>query len=325
VDRQGFLNLNKPAGFTSHDCVGRLRRLLGLRRIGHGGTLDPMATGVLPIALGPATRLLQFLPTAKTYRASIRFGLSTTTDDITGTQITASPVPELQLEQIKSALPKFQGQIQQLPPDYSAIQVQGQRLYDLARQGKEIKVSARTVEIDQINILDWRAGDFPELDLEITCGPGTYIRAIARDLGVILSCGGTLASLTRTLSCGMPLAQSLSFEELAAQIQADAFCPLEAGIALADLPLLTLDPDLAWRWGCGQKIAVSDFGSDLDLEPDLELGLGTEIEATSLPPIFRIHSSTGEFLGISEQISGRLVPKVVYSVPERSLPLSTSS
>lgn len=257
-----------------------------------------MATGVLPIALGAATRLLQYLPTRKAYQATIRLGISTTTDDITGAEISTCSITDLRLDQVTSALKNFQGQIQQLPPNYSAVQVQGQRLYDLARQGKAITVQPRTVEIEQIKILGWRPGAFPELDLEIACGPGTYIRAIARDLGTLLETGGTLASLTRTLSCGLGLEESLSFEELNAQIQEGKFSPLTAAQALQHLPLLMLPSDIAWRWACGQKIEMAVLEETL-------------IEIATQHPILQIQDLQGHFLGITEQINGLLIPKVV--------------
>ncbi len=163
-----------------------------IKRVGHAGTLDPRATGVLPIALGRATRLLQFLRQDKTYRATIRLGMSTTTDDLEGDPILTQPQPELNLETVTIALQQFQGLIQQVPPNYSAVQVKGKRLYDLARAGKEIVVQSRQVEVFGIEVLDWRPATFPELDLEIASGPGTYIRAIARDLGKALQTGECL-------------------------------------------------------------------------------------------------------------------------------------
>jgi tRNA pseudouridine55 synthase len=291
---QGFLNLNKPIGFTSHDCVGKLRRMLGLRRIGHGGTLDPMATGVLPIALGHTTRLLQYLPTAKAYQATIRFGIRTATDDITGEAIATQAVPNLSLEQVKQALGQFEGRIQQIPPNFSAIQVAGQRLYDLARRGETIDVPARPVEIFKLEVLDWRAGDFPELDLAIDCGPGTYIRAIARDLGIVLGTGGTLIALSRTASCGFPLSESYSFETLAACLQSGSLTPIEPTIALAHLPLVQLEAETAWRWCCGQLTPVEAVA---DLDPAHQ--------------ILRVHDQAGNLLGIGEQTAGLLVAKVV--------------
>lgn len=158
---QGFLNLNKPFGWTSHDCVARVRKLLRLKRVGHGGTLDPAATGVLPIALGKATRLLPYLPGEKVYQATIRFGVRTTTDDLEGEIINSQPAFGLDLPEVKAALCQFLGKIEQIPPSYSAIQVGGKRLYDLARQGEVVTAPARTVEILQTEVLDWRPGIFP--------------------------------------------------------------------------------------------------------------------------------------------------------------------
>ncbi|MBD0336189.1 MAG: tRNA pseudouridine(55) synthase TruB, partial [Cyanobacteria bacterium Co-bin13] len=140
---QGFLNLNKPAGLTSHDCVARVRRLLQTKKVGHGGTLDPAAQGVLPIAVGRATRLLPYLASGKAYQAVIRFGLITATDDLEGDILHQQPAPDLSLAQIQAVLPQFLGQIEQVPPRYSAIQVDGQRLYDLARKGQAVEAPLR--------------------------------------------------------------------------------------------------------------------------------------------------------------------------------------
>ncbi|MEN9248365.1 MAG: tRNA pseudouridine(55) synthase TruB, partial [Gloeomargarita sp. GMQP_bins_69] len=141
----GFLNLYKPAGWTSHDCVAKVRRLLGERRVGHGGTLDPWAMGVLPIAIGRATRLVNFLPPEKRYRARIRFGVQTTTDDLAGEIVTQRPVPDLTLAMVQGVLPEFVGVITQKPPAFSAVHIQGQRAYDLARQGQAVEMPDRRV------------------------------------------------------------------------------------------------------------------------------------------------------------------------------------
>jgi tRNA pseudouridine55 synthase len=252
---QGFLNLNKPAGWTSHDCVAKVRRLLKLKRVGHAGTLDPAATGVLPLAVGKATRLLQFLPSQKAYRATIRFGVTTTTDDLEGETLTTQKVPELKLEQIQAILPHFLGKIEQIPPRYSAIQVQGKRLYDLARQGKAVEVPKRTVEVFDIKVLDWHSREFPELELAIHCGSGTYIRSIARDLGEMLHTGGTLANLVRTQSSEFCLEESLTIEALEMQIQQGIFQPISPSVALKHLKAVTLNsPEDAKRWCQGQRI-----------------------------------------------------------------------
>jgi tRNA pseudouridine55 synthase len=295
----GFLNLNKPSGMTSHDCVARVRRLLRLKRVGHGGTLDPAATGVLPIAIDKATRLLQFLLPDKAYRATIRLGVQTTTDDLEGEIIAQQPVAELSLETVKTALQQFQGQIQQVPPNYSAIQIQGKRLYDLARAGETIDVPARQVEVDRIAVLDWRSGEFPELDVEIACGPGTYIRAIARDLGIVLNTGGVLASLTRTASCGFQLADSLTFDDIETQIQQQTFQPISPEPAVSHLPSVILPVTDAKRWCQGQKIA----------------NLPLNMENFELPASTRVHHEDGSFLGIGQLVSGDLgailIPQIV--------------
>jgi len=292
---QGFLNLNKPSGFTSHDCVAKVRGILRLKRVGHGGTLDPAATGVLPIALGKATRLIQFLSHDKAYRATIRFGLQTTTDDLEGEPLQSAPVPGLTLEMIQELLPQFQGKIEQIPPRYSAIQVQGQRLYDLARAGKAIDVPNRSVEVYDIQILDWRSSDFPELDVAIACGTGTYIRSIARDLGDRLKTGGTLAALTRTLSSGFALSHSLTLEQLAEQVQQERFEAIAPAAGLQHLPAIPLPVETAQRWCQGQRTVIPT----------------RPVEST----ICRVHHEHGGFLGIGAAIASEegtlLVPQVV--------------
>lgn len=277
----GFLNLNKPFGFTSHDCVAKVRRILGTKKVGHAGTLDPAATGVLPIAIGRATRLLQYLHHDKAYHATIRFGVTTTTDDLEGEILTQEAVANLSLEDIQEKLSLFQGVIEQIPPNYSAIQIDGKRLYDLARAGKTIEVPARTVEIYSLKVLDWRAGEFPELDLEIACGSGTYIRSIARDLGAELGTGATLAKLLRTESNGFLLQDSLMLEDLPAPL-------MDSEHAVLHLPEVEVDEIIARRWCQGQKIA---------------LGLAAGI----------VRVKCDRFLGIGEvREDGVLVPKMVY-------------
>ncbi len=249
----GFLNLNKPAGFTSHDCVARVRRILQTKKVGHGGTLDPAATGVLPIAIGKATRLLPYLPTNKAYRAVIRFGIQTTTDDLEG-EIVANPgAQHLPLGQVEQALPQFIGEITQVPPIYSAIQVNGQRLYKLARAGQTVEVPARQVQISSIEICHWQPGEFPELTVYITCGSGTYIRSIARDLGIVVGTVATLANLVRTKSCNLELANSISLSDLE---QDTAFQPTPPLTALSHLPSIDLTaPELA-DWFQGRCISL---------------------------------------------------------------------
>ena len=282
----GFLNLDKPFDWTSHDCVAKTRRLLRIKKIGHAGTLDPAATGVLPIAIGRATRLLQYLPSDKAYKATIRLCVQTTTDDLQGEVIHQQSVSGLNLETVKIALEKFQGQIEQIPPSYSAIQVGGKRLYDLARKGEKIEAPVRNVEVFNIDILDWREGDFPELDVNISCGGGTYIRAIARDLGTVLETGGTLAALQRTASSGFNLADSMTLPELEAKLEAEEFQPMVADAPLKHLPGIILPATEARRWCMGQKITLDSQVSEIARiydEEKLFLGIGELKEQLLFP------------------------------------------
>ncbi len=256
----GFINLQKLPDWTSHDCVAKVRRILNMKKVGHGGTLDPAAVGVLPIAIGKATRLLQYLPEGKGYRAIIRFGVQTTTDDLAGEIVYSEPVPNLTIAQIQAVIPEFIGEIIQTPPMYSAIQVNGQRLYKLAREGKVVDVPTRQVTISGIEILNWTPGDFPELEVQIDCGGGTYIRSIAHDLGVRLGTQGVLAFLERNASCGLQLPQSITLEELERQQQAGTFEPISADRGLAHLPTATLgDAELIKFWGQGKRLPVSQM------------------------------------------------------------------
>ncbi|MFK8184325.1 MAG: tRNA pseudouridine(55) synthase TruB [Phormidesmis sp.] len=261
VDFSGFINLNKPKQWSSHDCVGRVRRLLNTKKVGHGGTLDPLATGVLPIAVGRATRLIQYLPARKAYRAVVRFGVTTSTDDLEGEVLTQQSAAHLQRSDIEALLPKFTGALSQTPPMFSAIQVGGKRLYDLARKGQQIEVPIRTVTIHQLHIAEWHAQTAaPELVLDIHCGPGTYIRSLARDMGEAVGTGATLAGLTRTHSNGFELKESLTLEALEAAITHNTFTPMPAGKAVQHLAMLSLTPPLAKRWCMGQKLAISEPG-----------------------------------------------------------------
>jgi tRNA pseudouridine55 synthase len=273
-----------------------------LSRVGHGGTLDPAAGGVLPIAVGKATRLLQFLPQDKAYRATIQFGITTTTDDLEGEIITSQPAADLSLEQIVPILKQFQGKIVQIPPKYSAIQVQGKRLYELARAGAEIDVPARTVEVDKIDILDWQTGDFPKLEVAIACGAGTYIRAIARDLGAVLGTGGTLAALTRTRSSGFEIATSISLEELAEAIAQGSFDPISPHMALQHLPRVNLPNSIARKWCLGQKISY----------PEIPVGMINDA-------FLRVEAEGDRFLGIGRFVETDdvrlLVPQIVFVQP----------
>ena len=253
----GFINLNKPAGFTSHDCVAKMRRLLNTKKIGHGGTLDPAATGVLPVAIGKATRLLQFLPEPKAYRALIRLGVTTTTDDLEGEILNSVTEVDLDQEKIVTCLNNFVGTIKQVPPIYSAIKRDGKKLYELARKGETVEIEPRTITIAKIQLLNIYQRDFFEIEVNIDCSPGTYIRALARDLGEMLGVGGTLANLIRTESCGMKLNNSVTFAELESQLQQDIFTLIQPAAVLGHLQSVILTEEEAILWSQGQLIDLS--------------------------------------------------------------------
>jgi tRNA pseudouridine55 synthase len=259
-----------------------------------------MATGVLPIAVGNATRLLRFLPEGKAYEARIRFGLVTNTDDITGKVISDRPCPTLTLTEIQKFLPSFQGKITQRPPAFSAIQVNGKRLYDLARRGEITldDVPMREVEITEIRILNWAEGDYPELDVAIACGSGTYIRSIARDLGEKLGCGATLSGLVRTYSNGFDLDSSLTFDQVEELLRSHSLEVLAPDHGLHFLPMVTLDEDQTKRWCMGQTIKDESFL------------LTSSPEKSSTSEIYnyiRTYGYTQQFLGVSEAIGSEAI------------------
>jgi len=256
----GFLNLHKPLQWTSHDCVAKVRRLLKEKRVGHGGTLDPLASGVLPIAVGQATRLLPYLPSQKQYRGTIRFGVRTDSDDLAGEVLATHNASHLTLAMVEEILPTFLGTIQQIPPQYSAIQVNGKRLYELARAGISQDVPSREVEIFDLQILHWRSGEQPELALQITCGEGTYIRALARDMGDRLGVGATLSGLVRQQSGGLTLESSVTLPEIEeAMAEQQHFFLISPHQALAHLPTIPLNAELEKRWFHGQRLLLPDL------------------------------------------------------------------
>src|SRR5437879_4672171 len=194
----GILNINKPTGMTSHDVVAKIRKILQQKRVGHAGTLDPAASGVLPICIGHGTRVAEYLSeSGKAYQAEIIFGVVTDTYDSEGTIIRTASVAELLLPQIEEALSHFLGPQLQLPPRYSAIKIQGQPAYKRVRAGQEVTLEARPITITSLTIIAWNS---PRLTLAIECSKGTYIRSLAYDLGEQLGCGAHLAALTRTRS-----------------------------------------------------------------------------------------------------------------------------
>ncbi len=213
----GILNINKPTGQTSYAVVAMVKRLTGEKRVGHTGTLDPMASGVLPVCLGQATRLVEYLMSAtKTYLAEIEFGITTDTYDKEGTVIRRNDSSHITLDQISAALQPFIGEIQQTPPMYSALKHHGKPLYEFARAGVTVAVKSRPAFIQSIEVKDWQP---PVLTVEVICGKGTYIRSLANDLGEKLGCGAMLRNLIRTRVGIFDYAGALTPEQLKESVQ----------------------------------------------------------------------------------------------------------
>lgn len=228
----GLIVVDKPGGMTSHDVVARIRRFARTRRVGHGGTLDPMATGVLVIGVGRATRLLTYVIGAgKRYTATIRLGQSTITDDAEGDVVTTTSASGLTDERVYAGLTPLIGEIDQVPSAVSAIKVDGQRAYKRVRDGESVILAARRVTISRLDLLDLRrpTPELLDLDVDVACSSGTYIRAIARDLGATLGVGGHLTALRRTAVGGFSLAEAVTLDELAERDPADVVnLPVEA-------------------------------------------------------------------------------------------------
>lgn len=213
----GVLVVDKEQGWTSHDVVARIRKLFHQKKVGHTGTLDPMAVGVLVVCLGRATRIIRFLDSEeKAYSAEIRLGVTTDTFDAEGEVTESKEVPEFTLEELEAACEAFRGRIQQIPPMFSAVKVSGRKLYELARKGQEIPREPRTVTISKLNILSYRT---PILSIRVVCSKGTYIRALAHDIGERLSTGAHLIALRRTRCGRFTDAQSLSLNQVASSVK----------------------------------------------------------------------------------------------------------
>ena len=208
----GFLNIYKPKGITSHDVISRLRRITNIKQIGHTGTLDPFAEGVLPICIGKATRLIEFFDDDKEYLATVQFGNATTTYDLEG-DVTFSGNKKIKANDITLELKKFEGEISQIPPIYSAIKVNGKKLYDYARKGEEIEIQPRNVTVYKIELKNFDKKT-QQAEILISCSKGTYIRSIAHDLGQNLGAGGHLIKLIRTKSGKFQVENSIELDKL---------------------------------------------------------------------------------------------------------------
>lgn len=278
----GILCMNKPQDFTSFDVIGKLRGILHMKRLGHTGTLDPMATGVLPILVGTATKACDILPNQdKTYQATVVFGKATDTLDIWGKPLQDYPEQHVTEAALRAVLPEFLGDITQLPPMYSAVSVNGKRLYELARKGETVERPTRTVHIDAIT-LDAFDETQQTATLTVSCGKGTYIRTLLSDMGQRLGGDAVMTALTRTAACGYPLQDCLTFEQVAAAM-ADGTLEehlLPTDSLFSSYPKLRLNAAQERMFCNGVKL---DLKRLRNLQPDQD--------------IYTIYGATGTFLG----------------------------
>jgi tRNA pseudouridine55 synthase len=284
VIEAGVLVLDKIAGVTSFDAVAVVRRRLGIRRVGHAGTLDPDATGVLPMLLGEATKLMAYLADQdKEYVTTLRLGVTTDTGDATGRVLAESAVSGVDRERVEQACRPFIGRIKQVPPMYSAVHHAGRRLYELARAGQEVVREAREVVIHAIEVEEVVP---PHVRLRVVCGKGTYLRALAADLGVALGCGASVDRLARTRVGPFTLDDAVPW----AALQADSAAALWARVrsadsALAGWPAIRLDARAAARFEHGQSVETAP-------------------PRTSCGSLVRVHTADGRLLGIGEVVEG---------------------
>ncbi|MCW2838936.1 MAG: tRNA pseudouridine(55) synthase TruB [Aeromicrobium sp.] len=287
--QSGLVIVDKPAGWTSHDVVGRMRRLAETKKVGHAGTLDPMATGVLVLGINRATRLLGYLTHAdKEYLATIRLGQSTVTDDAEGEVTSTASAAHIGEAAVQAVLPAYTGDIQQVPSSVSAIKVDGVRSYAKVRAGGEVELKARPVTISAFDLASVRAeGDFVDVDVRVVCSSGTYIRALARDIGNDLGVGGHLTMLRRTRVGGFPLRLARTLEELETELHV---------IGLDDVARASFDSyDLQEREANDVRFGRALTGIDL-----------------GAPRAVALFDPSGEFLALYEQRGGVAKPVAVF-------------
>jgi len=295
LEPNGLLVLDKPAGPTSHDCVGRARRWFGTRKVGHAGTLDPFATGVLVLAIGRSTRLLEYVSgCAKAYRGTVLLGRATSTDDVEGETVSEADTSQLSAQDVIVALVDLTGEIQQVPPMASAKKVEGQRLHKLHRQGQVVEREAATVRVDRLELVDFQAGAQATAQIEVECGPGTYIRALARDLGEALGVGGHLTELQRTRVGDWSIDEALTWEALEAM-------PVEERLAALS------PPSRAVKHLPRTVVPESD-------RQDLICGKLVVAEMADADPVAAFDEA-GELMAIGEVAEGWLKPRKVFCVP----------
>lgn len=264
INPQGILVLDKPSGWTSHDVVARTRRLLGTRKVGHAGTLDPMATGVLVLGAGRGTKLLtDIVPGLKGYSATIRLGLATTTDDREGEAISGADASRLTMTEVEAAAAPLRGLIAQVPSTISAIKVDGRRAYAMARDGQDVELPARQIEVHEFVLSDLRSGaagpwgETVQLEARVLCSAGTYVRALARDLGDALGVGGHLTALRRTQVGGFGITDAVSLEEFERDPHAHLM-PLGQAASAFLTRVVVDDPDVVAGIRHGARVAWAD-------------------------------------------------------------------
>ncbi|WP_153978029.1 tRNA pseudouridine(55) synthase TruB [Paenibacillus xylanilyticus] len=286
---EGILPVYKPAGFTSHDVVAKMRRILKMKRIGHTGTLDPQVTGVLPLCLGRATRVVEYMQELpKEYLATLRLGLSTDTEDLTGEVVERSEDPvQVTEEQVLEVLKQFKGTISQVPPMYSAVKVDGKRLYELAREGKTVERKSREVTIYEIELTGIEThGDTTDISFRALCSKGTYIRTLCVDIGRELGYPSTMVQLERTISAGITADRCLRFEDVEQHMSADTLAEVLISVddAVDYMPAHKVPEDNTKGALQGQKLSARL------LEPPVEQ-----------PGLLRLYAQDGTFLGIFER------------------------
>ncbi len=295
----GFVIVDKPSGWTSHDVVARMRRLAGTKKVGHAGTLDPMATGVLVVGIGQATRLLSFVTAAdKAYDATIRLGVATMTDDAEGEVTARVDASGVTADAIASAVAALTGEIMQVPSSVSAIKVDGKRSYARVRAGEDVRLEARPVTVSSFTVGEVRRGvegaAFVDLDVSVTVSSGTYVRALARDLGSALGVGGHLTALRRTRVAGFTVSDATPLDALTTAVEAGEALPVIplAAAAKGALPSRALSSEDATNLGFGRRIprepadGVPDAARPLAvLSPEGELVALVVAEGASLRPL----------------------------------------
>ncbi len=293
--RGGVLPLDKPAGITSFDAIRQVRRILGERRVGHAGTLDPTATGLLPICVGRTTRFVDYFHAQpKTYHCVVRLGERSDTGDTEGVVVTGAEAGNLNADQVRAELQQFVGEINQIPPMHSAVRHEGRHLYELARAGEEVEREPRRVTIHSAELVDFRPGKVAEAEIVVVSGKGAYMRVLAQDLGEALGTGGLLGWLSRTSYGTLILSESISLEALAAMDDPwPALLPPE--VAVAHLPAVHLGPAQVQQVRRGQSVWLPR-----SVLPDVSGEC-------------RMHDSTGEMVGIGELNGGLLKPTKVLS------------